>query len=81
MQLVILPLFLFSATFFPITIYPEPLRTIVELTPLYHGRRPDPRPHDRSVEPVLLVDVAYLAVMGLIGLAITSRRLGKLLLK
>jgi len=30
-----LPLFLFSATFFPITIYPEPLRTVVELTPLY----------------------------------------------
>ena len=36
-QLVILPLFLFSATFYPITTYPEPIRTLVQLTPLYHG--------------------------------------------
>ena len=36
-QLVILPLFLFSATFYPITTYPEPIQTLVQLTPLYHG--------------------------------------------
>jgi lipooligosaccharide transport system permease protein len=34
---VTLPLFLFSATFFPITAYPEALRWIVELSPLYRG--------------------------------------------
>jgi hypothetical protein len=31
---VMLPLFLFSATFYPITVYPEPLRTVAELSPL-----------------------------------------------
>ena len=36
-QLVILPLFLFSATFYPIETYPEALRVIVQLTPLYQG--------------------------------------------
>ena len=36
-QLVILPLFLFSATFYPITTYPEPIQALVQLTPLYHG--------------------------------------------
>ncbi len=32
-QLVILPLFLFSATFYPLTTYPEPIRFLIELTP------------------------------------------------
>ena len=36
-QLVILPLFLFSATFYPIETYPDLLRILVQLTPLYHG--------------------------------------------
>ena len=31
------PMFLFSGTFFPITVYPDWLRIIVELTPLYRG--------------------------------------------
>ena len=31
------PMFLFSGTFFPITVYPDWLRILVELTPLYRG--------------------------------------------
>jgi hypothetical protein len=33
------------------------------------------------VDPVLVVHVAYLAVMGIAGLYVVSRRLDKLLLK
>jgi lipooligosaccharide transport system permease protein len=80
-QLVILPLFLFSATFYPITTYPEPIQALVQLTPLYHGVELIRGLTTGTVGPVLLVHVAYLAVMGFIGLAISSRRLGKLLLK
>jgi lipooligosaccharide transport system permease protein len=36
-QLAILPLFLFSATFFPLELYPPVVRPIVLLSPLYHG--------------------------------------------
>ena len=36
-QLVVLPLFLFSGTFFPITSYPPALQLFVQLTPLYQG--------------------------------------------
>ena len=36
-QLVVLPLFLFSATFFPIETYPPALQVVVQLTPLYQG--------------------------------------------
>src|SRR5690349_17906900 len=36
-QLVILPMFLFSGTFFPLDSFPEPARILIQLTPLYHG--------------------------------------------
>lgn len=78
---VTLPLFLFSATFFPITAYPEAIRTIVEITPLYRGVHLIRGLTTGAIEPMLIVDVVYLLVLGTIGLSITSRRLGKLLLK
>jgi len=81
LQLVLLPLFLFSATFYPITAYPEPIRTIVQLTPLYHGVDLLRQLATDTVNWSALVHIAYLVVMGLLGLSIVSRRLDKLLLK
>lgn len=78
---VTMPLFLFSATFFPITTYPEPLRTLVEVTPLYRGVHLIRALTTDQLDPMIVFDVVYLAVMGLVGLTITSRRMGKLLLK
>ena len=80
-QLVVLPLFLFSATFYPITAYPEALRIVVQLTPLYHGVDLLRSLTTGVVGPQIFVHVAYLTVMGLIGLVITARRLHLLLLK
>jgi lipooligosaccharide transport system permease protein len=80
-QLVILPLFLFSATFYPVTTYPEPIRLLIQLTPLYHGVDLVRGLTTGALGPGMLVHVAYLAGMGVIGLAITSRRLERLLLK
>jgi lipooligosaccharide transport system permease protein len=37
MTLVVFPLFLFSGTFFPVTLYPDFLRPIVQATPLFHS--------------------------------------------
>jgi len=79
-QLVLVPLFLFSATFFPITAYPHALQVLVELTPLYHGVDLIRGLTTGILGPQLLVDAAYLLVLGLLGLALTSRRLNKLLL-
>ncbi|MEA2536510.1 MAG: lipooligosaccharide transport system permease protein [Chloroflexota bacterium] len=78
---VTLPLFLFSATFFPIEVYPEPLRTVVSLTPLTQAVSMLRALALGSVGPGLLVNVAYLVVMGLIGLVVVDRRLARLLLK
>jgi lipooligosaccharide transport system permease protein len=80
-QLVILPLFLFSATFYPITTYPDALRLVVELTPLYHGVDLIRSLALGIIGPGLLVHVGYLLAMGIAGLYVVSRRLDKLLLK
>jgi lipooligosaccharide transport system permease protein len=80
-QLVILPLFLFSGTFYPLSTYPEPLRLIVELTPLWHGVDLLRALTTGSIDGGALVHVAYLLVMGSIGLLVVSRRLDRLLLK
>ncbi len=79
-QLVILPLFLFSATFFPIDAYPEALRVVVQLTPLYQGVDLIRSLAVGAISPILLFHVAYLLVMGAVGLVVVSRRLDKLLL-
>jgi len=79
-QLVILPLFLFSATFFPIETYPEALQLVVRLTPLYQGVDLIRSLTVGEIGPVLLVHVAYLTIMGIVGLVIVSRRLDRLLL-
>jgi len=80
-QLVILPMFLFSGTFFPLESYPEPLRLVVQLTPLYHGVDLLRGFVTGVVGPQTLVHVAYLTVLGVAGLAVVSRRLDRLLLK
>ncbi len=80
LALVILPLFLFSATFYPLSVYPEWLQWVVRCTPLYQGvalvRAVDLGDFSWS----LLGHIAYLAVMGTAGLVVTSRRLAQLLL-
>ncbi|HVX17252.1 MAG TPA: ABC transporter permease [Acidimicrobiales bacterium] len=78
-QMAIVPMFLFSATFSPLATYPPAVQWIVRLTPLYHG-------------VVLLRDLTfgalgwstlghavYLAIMGVLCLQIAIRRLGRLL--
>lgn len=75
-----LPLFLFSATFYPLSTYPPGLRLVVQLTPLYHGVDLLRSLTLGTVGPGLLVHVAYLTLMGLAGLRLAGRRLEKLLL-
>jgi lipooligosaccharide transport system permease protein len=79
-QLVVLPLFLFSATFYPIETYPETLRVIVQLTPLYQGVDLIRSLAVGHITPILLFHIGYLVVVGFVGLFVVSRRLDKLLL-
>jgi lipooligosaccharide transport system permease protein len=78
--LVSLPLFLFSTTFFPLSVYPRPLQIFVECTPLYQSVTLMRALALGAVTPGLLWRVAYLAVMGAAGLYIAGRRISRLLL-
>jgi lipooligosaccharide transport system permease protein len=80
-QLVILPMFLFSGTFFPLERYPDAVRILVQLTPLYHGVDLLRGLSLGIVGPATLIHVAYLTIMGVAGLAVVSRRLDRLLLR
>jgi lipooligosaccharide transport system permease protein len=78
--LVSLPLFLFSTTFYPLSVYPRGLQIVVECTPLYQAVTLLRGLTLGGAGPVLLVPVGYLSVMGVTGLVIAGRRVGSLLL-
>jgi lipooligosaccharide transport system permease protein len=79
-QLVTLPLFLFSATFYPLDVYPEIIQRITKISPLYHGVEIIRAAMLGSFDISLLGHVAFLAVMGAVGLTTAGRRLERLLL-
>lgn len=78
--LVQLPLFLFSATFFPITSFDGWLRWLVEVTPLYRGVVLCRELTTGALTWASAVSVVYLLAMGLAGLVVVRRRLADLLL-
>ncbi len=79
-SLAIIPLFLFSATFYPITVYPGWLQVVVRCTPLYQGVALL-RGFDLGIFGWALVGhAAYLLLMGTVGLVATARRLARLVL-
>jgi lipooligosaccharide transport system permease protein len=80
-ELCTLPMFLFSATFVPATEYPDAVRWLLPLTPLYHGVELLRAFTLGDVGPLVLVNVAYLVAMMFVFLVLADRRLGKLLLK
>jgi len=79
--LVQLPMFLFSATFFPISTYPGWIQWIVRFSPLYHAIRLERAFNLGMIGWAQAVDLAYLAALGAFGVYIAQRRVGKLLLK
>ncbi len=79
-NLAILPMFLFSATFFPLSTYPGALQWLVQVTPLYQGVALERSLMLAEAGPGLLWHVLYFAVLGGIGLAGTGRRFERLLL-
>jgi lipooligosaccharide transport system permease protein len=78
--LISLPLFLFSTTFYPLSVYPRVVGVIVECTPLYQGVTllRDLVLGDPGYD--LLWRALYLLVMGIAGLSVAARRIAKLLL-
>lgn len=75
MRLGVLPLFLFSGTFFPTANLPQWLRPVVPISPLYHGVeliRAATTGHSPGVAP-LAAHVAFLATLALGGWLVARR--------
>ena len=79
--LVTLPLFLFSATFYPIDLYPPAIQALTWLSPLFHGVELVRGLTLGILEWTMLINVAVLVFMGVVGWRVASRRIGELLLK
>ncbi|MBB5808241.1 lipooligosaccharide transport system permease protein [Saccharothrix ecbatanensis] len=79
-QLAVMPLFLFSGTFYPLSVYPGWIQAVVEWTPLYHAIELMRALTSGYVGWGALGHVAYFVVMACIGVVVAARRLGKLLL-
>ncbi|HEY2430526.1 MAG TPA: ABC transporter permease [Acidimicrobiales bacterium] len=79
--LAILPLFLFSGTFSPLSAYPVALRWVVRATPLYQGVAVERALVLGRVDAAAVGHLAYLMAVGALGVAVASRRMGRLLLR
>lgn len=80
-NLVLLSLFLFSGTFYPIDLYPPAVQQLARISPLYHGTELI-RGFSLGVLDVSMIGhIAFLVVMALIGAAIANRRFDSLLRK
>ncbi|HUW03593.1 MAG TPA: ABC transporter permease [Acidimicrobiales bacterium] len=78
-NLAVIPLFLFSATFFPVTQYPKGVQVFVEWTPLYQGVELCRALTLGQLHIGLLTNIVYMLVMVVVGVSVGSRRLGTLL--
>jgi lipooligosaccharide transport system permease protein len=78
-NLALIPMFLFAATFFPLSQYPGALQVVVRLTPLYQGVAIERGLTTGQLQWSMLLNVVYLVLMGAVGVRIATRRLRILL--
>ena len=78
---IMLPMFLFSATFYPISVYPEPIQWVVQALPLWHGVELIRGLTTGALGMMTLVHLGYFVVMIAVGIVATTARLRLLFLK
>ncbi|MEO7146506.1 MAG: ABC transporter permease [Terrimesophilobacter sp.] len=77
---VLLPMFLFSATFFPISVYPESIQLVIQALPLWHGVELVRGLTTGVFSITMAWHVLYYVVMIAVGMVFTTFRLRKLFL-
>jgi lipooligosaccharide transport system permease protein len=77
---IMLPMFLLSATFFPLSVYPLAIQWIIQAMPLWHGVELIRGLTTGVVTTSMLWHVLYFLVMIVLGLIVTTRRLRTLFL-
>jgi lipooligosaccharide transport system permease protein len=79
MGLLVMPMFLFSGIFFPISQLPSPVQWIVTTVPLYHGVAMLRQLTTGAFDVMLVVHAGYLLVAGSLAFAVAMRRLERAL--
>lgn len=79
--LVTMPLFLFSATFYPLDVYPPIMQQLARISPLYHGTELLRGLSLGVLDWSMLGHITFLVITGLIGGVIANKRLDGLLRK
>jgi lipooligosaccharide transport system permease protein len=77
----LLPMFLFSGTFFPVSVFPDWIQVIVKALPLWQGVEMIRAFTLGNIGPELIGHIVYFLVMIVAGLLFTTRRLTALFMK
>jgi len=77
----LLPMFLFSATFYPLSVYPQVIQWFIQAMPLWHGVELLRQISVGSFSPATAIHVGYYVVMIALGIMLTTARLRQLFLK
>ncbi len=77
---VMLPMFLFSATFYPLSVYPQGIQWVIEALPLWHGVELVRGLTTGALSVTMFGHALYFVVMIVVGLVFTTRRLRALFL-
>jgi len=80
-NVVLLPMFLFSGSFYPITVFPEWIQSVIQALPLWHAIELVRGLMLGNISLGLLTHVLYFMVMILIGTTLTTKRLTALFMK
>jgi lipooligosaccharide transport system permease protein len=80
-QLVMLPMFLFATTFYPLSVYPRAVQLIVECLPLFHSINLVREPALGRIGAASTVAVGYLVVLTAVCWIVAVRRLRTVLIR
>ena len=78
---VLLPMFLFSGTFYPLSIYPQWIQALIQAMPLWHAIALERAFMLGNIGVGLIGHILYFVVMVIVGLYFTTRRLNALFMK
>ncbi|MGG5171915.1 ABC transporter permease [Pseudarthrobacter sp. J1738] len=77
---VMMPMFLFSATFYPLSVYPPAIQWFIQIMPLWHGVELLRELSVGMFTPGTWLHIFYYVAMIVLGLVLTTGRLRKLFL-
>lgn len=80
-NIVMLPMFLFSSTLFPIDVYPQAIQWFIQALPLWHGVELMRQLSIGAFGPMTLVHLGYFGAMSVLGIWFCTVRLRALFLR